>query len=80
MNNDLMDNYGVETPSHAIFNLFIQVSKHYDKFTSSTNELMRLEQDFMSRIVGDRVNNILDLNRVYIENIGKIFIGSMNWE
>ena len=31
---------------------------------------MQLEQDFMSHIVGVRVNNILDLNHVYIENIG----------
>ena len=31
---------------------------------------MQLELDFMSRIVGGRVNHILDLNRVYVENIG----------
>ena len=77
---DLRDNYGVENPSQAIFNLFIQGSKHYDKFTSSINELMRLEQDFMSGIVGGRVNTLIDLNRVYVENIGNIFIESMNFE
>jgi hypothetical protein len=77
---DLRDNYGVENPSQAIFNLFIQGSKHYDQFTSNIGELMQLEQDFMSRIVGGRVNNILDLNRVYVENIGNIFIESMNFE
>lgn len=76
---DLRDNYGVENPSQAIFNLFIQGSKHYDQFTSNVGELMQLEQDFMSRIVGGRVNNILDLNRVYVENIGNIFIESMNF-
>lgn len=70
---DLRDNYGVENPSQAIFNLFIQGSKHYDQFTSNVGELMQLEQDFMNRIVGGRVNNILDLNRVYVENIGNIF-------
>lgn len=77
---DLKDNYGVENPSQAIFNLFIQGSKHYDQFTSNIGELMQLEQDFMSRIVGGRVNNILDLNRVYVENIGNIFIESMNFD
>ena len=77
---DLRDNYGVENPSQAIFNLFIQGSKHYDRFTSNVGELMQLEQDFMSRIVGGRVNNILDLNRVYVENIGNIFIESMNFD
>ena len=76
----LRDNYGVENPSQAIFNLFIQGSKHYDKFTSSINELMRLEQDFMSGIVGGRVNTLIDLNRVYVENIGNIFIESMNFD
>lgn len=75
---DLRDNYGVKNPSQAIFNLFIQGSKHYDQFTSNIGELMQLEQDFISRILGDRANNILDINRVYVENIGNIFIDSMN--
>ena len=75
---DLRDNYGVENPSQAIFNLFIQGSKHYNQFTSNVGELMQLEQDFMSHIVGCRVNHILDLNRVYVENIGNIFIESMS--
>jgi len=80
VHDDLRDNYGIENPSQAIFNLFIQGSKHYDQFTSNVGELMQLEQDFMSRIVGGRVNNILDLNRVYVENIGNIFIESMNFD
>lgn len=80
VHDDLRDNYGVENPSQAIFNLFIQGSKHYDQFTSNVGELMQLEQDIMSRIVGGRVNNILDLNRVYVENIGNIFIESMNFD
>ena len=70
--------WSVENPSQAIFNLFIQGSKHYDQFSSNIGELMQLEQDFMSHIVGGRVNNILNLNRVYVENIGNIFIKSMN--
>ena len=41
---------------------------------------MQLEQDFMSRIVGGRINHILDLNRVYVENIGNIFIESMRFK
>ena len=69
LNNYLEDNYGVKNPSQAIFNLFIQNSKYYDQFTSNIGELMQLEKDFMSRIVGGQVNNILDLHRVYVENI-----------
>ena len=80
MNDDLRDDYDVENLSQAIFNLFIQGSKHYDQFTSNIGELMQLEQDFMSRIVGGRVNNILDLNRVYVENIGNIFIELINYD
>ena len=38
---------------------------------------MQLKHDFMSRIVGGHVNNILDQNRVYVKNIGDIFINSM---
>ena len=41
---------------------------------------MQLEQDFMNHIAGGTVNNILDLNRVYVENIRNIFIESMNWD
>lgn len=41
---------------------------------------MQLEQDFMSRIVGGRVNNILDINRVYVENVGNIFIELINYD
>lgn len=67
----------MENPSQAIFNLFIQGSKHYDQFTSNIDELMQLKHDFMSRVVGGRVNNILDLNRVYVKNIGNIFVESM---
>lgn len=74
VHDDLRDNYGIENTSQAIFNLFIQGSMHYDQFTSNIGELMQLEQDFMSRIVGGRINNILNLNRVYVENIGNIFI------
>ncbi len=35
---------------------------------------MQLEQDFMSHIAGGRVNNMLDLNRVYVENIRNILL------
>ena len=73
----MRDNYGVENPSQAIFNLFIQGSMHYDGFTSHIIELMRLEQEFMSSVVGGRVNRLIDLNRIYVENIGNIFIDSM---
>ena len=41
---------------------------------------MQLEHDFMSCIVGGRVNNILARNRVYVENIENIFIESMYLE
>ncbi len=60
VHDDLRDNYGVENPSQAIFNLFIQGSKHYDQFTSNVGELMQLEQDFMSRIVGGRSTTVRD--------------------
>lgn len=56
-------------PSKAIFNLFIQDSKHYDWFMSSISSLMQLEPDFMSGIVGGRVNTLIDLNRIYNGNI-----------
>lgn len=59
VHDDLRDDYGIENPSQAIFNLLIQSSKYYDQFTSNIGELMQLEQDFMNRIVGGRVNNIL---------------------
>lgn len=75
---DLRDNYGVKNPSQAIFNLFIQGSKHYEQFTTRIHEIMRMEQEFINDIVGERVNTLINLNRIYVENIGNIFIESMD--
>ena len=68
----MRDNHGMENTSQAIFNLFIQGSKNYDQFTSNVGEPMQLEQNFISLIVGDRVNKNLNLNRVYVKDIGNI--------
>lgn len=38
---------------------------------------MQFEMDYMSSVVGGRENTLIDLNRVYIENIGHIFVESM---
>lgn len=35
------------------------------------------EVDFMSKIIGGRVSQPIDLNQIYIENIGNIFIESI---
>ncbi|MDE7413491.1 MAG: TetR/AcrR family transcriptional regulator [Muribaculaceae bacterium] len=74
---DLKNNYYIENPSRAIFNLFIQGSKHYEGFTDKVSRMMQIEMDYMSSVVGGRVNTLIDLNRVYIENIGHIFVESM---
>lgn len=74
---DLKNNYHIENPSRAIFNLFIQGSKHYEGFTDKVSGMMQIEMDYMSSVVGGRVNTLIDLNRVYIENIGHIFVESM---
>jgi len=78
LRDDLKDNYRVQNPSQAIFNLFIQGAKHYDGFTQRINSLMKIEQDYMSELAGGRVNTLIDLNKVYIQNVGNIFVESLN--
>lgn len=75
---DLRDNYGIINAAQAIFNLFIQGSRHYKNFTESINDLMIEEVDFMSKIIGGRVSTPIDLNQIYIENIGNIFVESIS--
>lgn len=75
---DLRDNYGVENPSQAIFNLFIQGSKHYEGFSTRVNDSMKLEEAYMSKIVEGCVTTLIDINRVYIKNVGNLFIESFD--
>ncbi len=74
----LKHNHGIKNAAQAIFNLFIQGSRHYKNFTKSINDLMIEEVDFMSKIIGGRVGKPIDLNKIYIENIGKIFVESIS--
>lgn len=39
---------------------------------------MKLEQEHMSKIIGGRATTLIDLNRVYIQNVGNLFIESLN--
>lgn len=74
---DLKINYNIENPSRAIFNLFIQGSKHYEGFSNKVAGMMQFEMDYISCMVDGRVNTLIDLNKVYIENIGHIFVESI---
>lgn len=74
---DLKINYNIENPSRAIFNLFVQGSKHYAGFNDKISDMMQIEMDYMINVVGGRVNTLIDLNKVYIENIGHIFVESL---
>ncbi|MBD5502956.1 MAG: TetR/AcrR family transcriptional regulator [Lachnospiraceae bacterium] len=78
LRDDLRDNYHVSNPSQAIFNLFIQGAKHYNGFTPKINDLMKMEEEYMCELVGGRVNSLIDLNKVYVQNIGNIFVESLN--
>lgn len=42
------------------------------------NISMKLEEEYMSKIVGGRITTLIDLNRVYIQNIGHLFIESLD--
>ncbi len=39
---------------------------------------MKLEEEYMSKIVGGRTTTLIDLNRVYIQNVGNLFIESLD--
>lgn len=75
---DLAENYGIDNASRALFNIFIQGSKHYEGFSTKINDSMKLEQEHMSKIIGGRATTLIDLNRVYIQNVGNLFIESLD--
>lgn len=39
---------------------------------------MKLEEEYMSKIVGGRATTLIDLNRVYIQNVGNLFLESLD--
>lgn len=75
---DLVENYGIDNPSRALFNIYIQGSKHYEGFSTSVNDSMKLEEEYMSKIVEGCVTTLIDINRVYIKNVGNLFIESFD--
>jgi len=75
---DLRDNYGIDNPSRALFNIYIQGSKHYEGFSTRVNDSMKLEEAYMSKIVEGCVTTLIDINRVYIKNVGNLFIESFD--
>lgn len=75
---DLVENYGIDNPSRALFNIYIHGSKHYEGFSTSVNDSMKLEEEYMSKIVEGCVTTLIDINRVYIKNVGNLFIESFD--
>ncbi len=75
---DLVENYGIDNPSRALFNIYIQGSKHYEGFSTRVNDSMKLEEEYMSKIVEGCVTTLIDINRVYIKNVGNLFIESFD--
>lgn len=73
-----MENYGIDNPSRALLNIFIHGSKHYEGFSTSVNDSMKLEEEYMSKIVEGCVTTLIDINRVYIKNVGNLFIESFD--
>ncbi len=78
ISNEPSDNYGIENPARALFNIFIQGSKHYEGFSIRINDSMKLEGVYMSKIVGGRATTLIDLDRVYIQNVGDMLIESLD--
>ncbi|ROS80631.1 hypothetical protein EEL35_08295 [Muribaculaceae bacterium Isolate-042 (Harlan)] len=60
------------------YRIIVQGSRHYKNFTKSINDLMIEEVDFMSKIIGGHASQPIDLNQIYIENIGNIFVESIS--
>ena len=58
--------------------IFIHGSKHYEGFSTSVNDSMKLEEEYMSKIVEGCVTTLIDINRVYIKNVGNLFIESFD--
>lgn len=75
---ELAENYGIDNSSWALFNIFIQGSKHYEGFSTKINDSMKLEQEHLRKIGEGRATTLIDMNRVYIQNVGCLFIESID--
>lgn len=59
---DLAENYGIDNSSRALFNIFIQGSKHYEGFSTKINDSMKLEEEYKEKKITAILEDRFDLS------------------
>lgn len=74
---DLRINYQVPEPSRSLFNIMIQAQKHYQGFKQIISKEIKQEIAFIHHIIGINSTFTLDLNKIYAQSAGRIFLDSL---
>lgn len=75
--NDLRINYQVPEPSQCLFNIMIQAQKHYQGFKQIISKEIKQEIAFIHHIIGINSTLNLDLDKIYAQSAGRIFLDSL---
>lgn len=74
---DLRINYQVPEPSRSLFNIMIQAQKHYQGFKQIISKEIKQEIAFIHHIIGINSTLNLDLDKIYAQSAGRIFLDSL---
>ena len=76
--NDLRINYKLDNPSQGLFNILIQAQNHYKGFRQIINDEIKCEMAEINRIIGLGKTISFDMDKIYAQSAGKIFLESLS--
>ncbi len=65
-------------PSRSLFNIMIQAQKHYQGFKQIISKEIKQEIAFIHHIIGINSTFTLDLDKMYAQSAGRIFLDSLS--
>ena len=75
---DLRINYKLDNPSQGLFNILIQAQNHYKGFSQIISEVIKSEMAEIGKIIGLNKTIRFDMDKIYAQSVGKIFLESLN--
>lgn len=76
--NDLRINYKLDNPSQGLFNILIQAQNHYKGFSQIISEIIKSEMAEIGKIIGLNKTIRFEMDKIYAQSAGKIFLESLN--
>ena len=75
---DLSDNYCLPNAAQAVFNIIVQAQKHYAGFNAILKKAMDSELFFIDELTGSSNHELLSYNNFMTQNIGNLFVDSLD--